>query len=134
MPVRKKSAAKKAGTKRRGAARKGRAKARGAAQKTSAARKSATKKTAARKAPRGTKAAAKKAPRRATAKKSAAKRTRGRAGATRKVTDTAMKVLAGAAAGAVRAIIPPLEQTVAASEAAAGTDREAEDKHDEPAE
>lgn len=36
---------------------------------------------------------------------------------------TAMKVLAGAAAGAVRAIIPPLEKAVASKEAAAGTSK-----------
>jgi hypothetical protein len=40
---------------------------------------------------------------------------------TKRVSKTAAKVLAGAAAGAVRALIPPLEEAAGASEKAAGT-------------
>ena len=44
-------------------------------------------------------------------------------GATKTLKKTAVKVMAGAAAGAVRAIIPPLEQTAGTSERAAGLQR-----------
>ena len=41
-------------------------------------------------------------------------------GATKTLQKTAVKVMAGAAAGAVRAIIPPLEEVAGTSERAAG--------------
>ena len=43
--------------------------------------------------------------------------------ATKQVKETAMKALAGAAAGAVRAIIPPLEKAVGAQREAEGRKR-----------
>jgi hypothetical protein len=43
--------------------------------------------------------------------------------ATRQVKETAMKALVGAAAGAVRAIIPPLEKAVGGQREAAGRKR-----------
>jgi hypothetical protein len=43
--------------------------------------------------------------------------------ATRQVKDTAMKALAGAAAGAVRAIIPPLQKAVGGQREAEGRKR-----------
>ena len=45
---------------------------------------------------------------------------RGTSGATKTLKKTAVKVMAGAAAGAVRAIIPPLEEAAGTSERAAG--------------
>jgi hypothetical protein len=61
------------------------------------------------------------------AKKAGGKRTAGRKSASRRATGatktlkkTAVKVMAGAAAGAVRAIIPPLEEAAGTSERAAG--------------
>ena len=50
-------------------------------------------------------------------KKSGSRRT---SGATKTLKKTAVKVMAGAAAGAVRAIIPPLEEAAGTSERAAG--------------
>jgi hypothetical protein len=46
-----------------------------------------------------------------------------RGGATKTLQKTAVKVMAGAAAGAVRAIIPPLEEAAGTSERAAGITR-----------
>jgi hypothetical protein len=43
-----------------------------------------------------------------------------KSGATKTLRKTAVKVMAGAAAGAVRAIIPPLEEAAGTSERAAG--------------
>ena len=55
------------------------------------------------------------------AKKSGGKRVASKkSGATKTLTKTAVKVMAGAAAGAVRAIIPPLEEAAGTSERAAG--------------
>ena len=54
------------------------------------------------------------------AKKSGGKRASNKSGATKTLTKTAVKVMAGAAAGAVRAIIPPLEEAAGTSERAAG--------------
>jgi hypothetical protein len=45
---------------------------------------------------------------------------RGTSGTTKTLKKTAVKVMAGAAAGAVRAIIPPLEEAAGTSERAAG--------------
>ena len=53
----------------------------------------------------------------ARAKKGGSKRT---SSATKTLKKTAVKVMAGAAAGAVRAIIPPLEEAAGTSERAAG--------------
>jgi hypothetical protein len=47
------------------------------------------------------------------------KRARGTSGTTKTLQKTAVKVMAGAAAGAVRAIIPPLEEAAGTSERAA---------------
>ena len=44
-------------------------------------------------------------------------------GATKTLKTTAVKVMAGAAAGAVRAVIPPLEKAAGTSERAAGLER-----------
>jgi hypothetical protein len=44
-------------------------------------------------------------------------------GATKTLKTTAVKVIAGAAAGAVRAVIPPLEKAAGTSERAAGLER-----------
>jgi hypothetical protein len=44
----------------------------------------------------------------------------GTSGATKTLKKTAVKVMAGAAAGAVRAVIPPLEEAAGTSERAAG--------------
>ena len=58
---------------------------------------------------------------RTAAKKSGSKRgARTTSGATKTLKKTAVKVMAGAAAGAVRAIIPPLEEAAGTSERAAG--------------
>jgi hypothetical protein len=55
------------------------------------------------------------------AKKSGGKRVASKkSGATKTLKKTAVKVMAGAAAGAVRAIIPPLEEAAGTSERAAG--------------
>jgi hypothetical protein len=55
------------------------------------------------------------------AKKSGGKRAASKkSGATKTLNKTAVKVMAGAAAGAVRAIIPPLEEAAGTSERAAG--------------
>jgi hypothetical protein len=48
---------------------------------------------------------------------------RGTSGATKALKKTAVKVMAGAAAGAVRAIIPPLEEAAGTSERTAGIKR-----------
>ena len=85
-----------------------------------------TKKTAARKKPAG-KAVAKATAKRTTGrKKPSASKTKGAGLATRaqrvvpkELKKTALRALAGAAAGAVRAIIPPLQQAVDSNEAAA---------------
>jgi hypothetical protein len=53
-------------------------------------------------------------------KKSGAKRAAGKSGATKTLKKTAVKVMAGAAAGAVRAMIPSLEEAAGTSERAAG--------------
>ena len=52
-----------------------------------------------------------------------AKTTRRMSRATKQVKETAMKALAGAAAGAVRAIIPPLEKAVGGRREAEGRQR-----------
>ena len=64
------------------------------------------------------------------AKKAGGKRTAGRKSASRRATGatktlkkTAVKVMAGAAAGAVRAMIPTLEEAAGSSERAAGIKR-----------
>jgi hypothetical protein len=49
-------------------------------------------------------------------------------GTTKTLKKTAVKVMAGAAAGAVRAIIPPLEEAAGTSERAAGIKRESGSK------
>ena len=62
----------------------------------------------------------------ATAKRRSAtkvKATRRISRATKQVKETAMKALAGAAAGAVRAIMPPLEKAVGGQRAAEGRKR-----------
>jgi sRNA-binding protein len=85
-------------------------------------RKKATKKKATPK--RAAKATAAKRGRAAGKKSSATKKRRSARTVSRvpaQMKQTAMKVLAGAAAGAVRAIIPPLEKAVESNEAAAGT-------------
>jgi hypothetical protein len=56
-------------------------------------------------------------------KKSGAKRAAGKSGATKTLKKTAVKVMAGAAAGAVRAMIPSLEEAAGTSERAAGIKR-----------
>ena len=80
-----------------------------------------------------------KASRRKSSTRSGGSRTRGkkpggkraasnRSGATKTLKKTAVKVMAGAAAGAVRAIIPPLEEAAGTSERAAGIKRGSFDK------
>jgi hypothetical protein len=72
--------------------------------------------------------------RHSTAKKSRAKRptaSKGRkksatSSVTKQVRTTAMKVLQGAASGAVQALIPPLEEAAEASAKSAGTKKAAE--------
>src|SRR5690349_251167 len=59
------------------------------------------------------------------AKKSSAKRS---SGTTKKLKETAVKVLAGAAAGAVRAVIPPLEEVAGTSEETAGINNQSSKK------
>jgi hypothetical protein len=54
------------------------------------------------------------------AKTSSGKRVASKSGTTKTLKKTAVKVMAGAAAGAVRAIIPPLEEAAGTSERAAG--------------
>jgi hypothetical protein len=56
-------------------------------------------------------------------KKSGAKRAASKSGATKTLKKTAVKVMAGAAAGAVRAMIPSLEEAAGTSERAAGINR-----------
>ena len=103
--------AKRAGTKARARKTKSTAKKRASGRATSSrAKKSATASSRGRKA----------APRRG---KSAAV-SRRRSAAVPAVKETAMKVLAGAAAGAVRAVIPPLEEIAGKSEETAGIDHE----------
>ena len=62
-------------------------------------------------------------PKAKTTSRSATKGTRRISRATKRVKDTAMKALAGAAAGAVRAIIPPLEKAVGGKRESAGRKR-----------
>jgi hypothetical protein len=56
-------------------------------------------------------------------KKSGARRAASTSGATKTLKKTAVKVMAGAAAGAVRAVIPSLEEAAGTSERAAGIKR-----------
>lgn len=93
-----------------------------AKKKPAAKRSSASKKPAAKRFAGSKKPAAK-----PTAKRSSGGKRGGTAGAraTAYVKDTALKVLAGAAAGAVRAIIPPLAEAAGESAQAAGIEDQA---------
>jgi hypothetical protein len=82
------------------------------------------------------KAAAKKsAGRKTPAKRATAARTRTKVATSRVATQvktTAMKVLAGAASGAVQALIPPLEEAAGQSAKTAGTDTSASQQRRKP--
>lgn len=112
-------------------------------KKSARSAKPAAKRASAKKG--GAKASAKRASTKRGAKKPAAKRSSAKKGSAKpaakrasgqkrkssagsrspgSVKQTAMKVLAGAAAGAVRAIIPPLEEAAGKSAEAAGIDDE----------
>jgi hypothetical protein len=110
--------------------------------KKSPAKKSAAKRTsrgkskskAASRTTAKSKARSKTASRTTAKRKARGKTASRRAGrsATSQVRKTAMKVLAGAAAGAVRAIIPPLEQAAGRSAEVAGIDQSGGEKGDMP--
>jgi hypothetical protein len=85
-----------------------------AAKKKPSAKKAAARPTVAKRGKRGGKKSS------ASKKRSTGRSPRAGALVPAQMKKTALKVLAGAAAGAVRAIIPPLEQAVASNEAAAG--------------